>query len=107
MTLKITVQNRTREGHHFPESTSSTAWGGEEEDKEVATRQAAEPATALPASLSRATKHRQKGGGAVKPRTGLFGSLTADSHPWGPVEDSQNHVACSDRAEQPRFFFYY
>lgn len=104
MTLKITVQCRTHDGHHFPESTSSTAWGGEEEDEEVATRQAAEPATALPASLSRAAKHRQKGGGAVKPRTGLFRSLTADSHPRGPVEDSQNDVACWDRAEQPGFF---
>lgn len=71
----------------------------------MATSQAAEPATALPASASRATKHRQKGDGAVKTRTGLFGSLTAGSHPRGPVEDSQNHVAFWDRAEKERFFF--
>lgn len=72
----------------------------------MASRQAAEPATALPAPVSRATKHRHKGDGAVKTRPGLFESLTAGSHPQGPVEDSQNHVACGDRAEEPRGFFF-
>lgn len=92
-------------GHHFP-AINAPAAGGEEE---VAASQAAEPSSALPASVSTAPENRhtraRKGDRAVKQSQDYYSRRRLDVTLGPPVEDSQRHVVLAGReeAEHPSF----